>query len=74
MLKFKETTQNYHLISYLLTSTSIFRFIPHFPHHRKSRFFNPFSAAKLRRSTLRGQGQDKFLDINSAAGFHENFA
>ena len=40
MLKFKETTQNYPLITNLLTSTSISRFIPHFPHHGKSRFFS----------------------------------
>ena len=72
MLKFKETTQNYPLITNPLLLTPISRFIPHFSHHRKSCFLEPFSTAKLRRSTLRGQGQDRFLDIKSAADFHEN--
>jgi len=31
MLKFKETTQNYPLITNFLLLASIFRFIPHFP-------------------------------------------
>ena len=40
MLKFKETTQNYPLFTNLSLLTSISRFIPHFSHHRKSRFFS----------------------------------
>jgi len=46
MLKFKETTQNYPLFTNLSLLTSVFRFIPHFSHHRKSRFFRAFFRRK----------------------------
>ena len=46
MLKFKETTPNYPLITNLLLLASISRFVPHFSHHRKSCFFRAFFRRK----------------------------
>ena len=74
MLKFKETTQNYPLFTNLSLLTSVFRFIPHFSHHRKSRFFRAFFHRKVTQVYPSGARTSRFLDINSAAGFHENFA
>ena len=66
MLKFKETTQNYPLFTNLSLLTSVFRFIPHFSHHIFRR--------KVTQVYPSGARTSKFLDINSAADFHENFA
>ena len=74
MLKFKETTQNYPLITNLLLLASIFHFTPHFSHHRKSCFFRAFFHRKGTEVYPSGARTSRFLDINSAAGFHENFA
>ena len=74
MLKFKETTQNYPLFTNLSLLTSVFRFIPHFSHHRKSCFFRAFFRRKVTQVYPSGARTSMFLDINSAAGFHENFA
>ena len=73
MLKFKETTQNYPLFTNLSLLTSVFRFIPHFSHHRKSRFFRAFFRRKVTQVYPSGARTSRFLDINSAADFHENF-